>query len=74
MPQTRVLTETDGPFGKVDGANLRPIDSWRAVDELAEIWGQRREQVVATLKENLGRLAKTRGGKSPEHRAPIVAV
>ncbi len=74
MPPARVLTETDGPFGKVEGANLRPIDSWRAVDKLAEVWGQPREQIVATLKNNLGQLAKTGGGKNPRQHSPVVAV
>lgn len=72
MPQGRVLTETDGPFGKLAGSNLRPVDSWKAVDELATLWSIGREQVVATLKQNLRCLAYTSGAHNPDH-VPVIA-
>lgn len=39
MPPERILTETDGPFGQVDGKALGPAQCEGAVDTLAQLWG-----------------------------------
>lgn len=56
MPRDRVLTETDGPFAKVDGAAALPWDCQLAVAGLADLWGQRPEEIKKRLKQNLRRL------------------
>ena len=39
MPPERVLTETDGPFGQVDGKALDPAECEGAISTLAQLWG-----------------------------------
>ena len=53
MPRDRVLTETDGPFARVDGRPARPWDVERAVGQLTALWGTTREATVAQLLDNL---------------------
>ncbi|WP_046866821.1 Qat anti-phage system TatD family nuclease QatD [Microvirga massiliensis] len=56
MPRDRILPETDGPFGELDGHPLNPWDSERVLPILSGLW-QVPEQVIAqTLKANLRRL------------------
>lgn len=38
MPPERVLTETDGPFGQVNGKALQAAQCEAAVDTLAQLW------------------------------------
>jgi TatD DNase family protein len=57
MPRTRILTETDGPFAQVDDRAAMPWDVDKAVQALAEAWGEPADAVQATLDENLRRLA-----------------
>jgi TatD DNase family protein len=38
MPADRVLPESDGPFGLLDGTAVMPWDSWTIVPFLAECW------------------------------------
>ena len=45
MDQSRVLTETDGPFAKVNGVRARPRDIPLAVQRLAALWGEEPEAV-----------------------------
>jgi TatD DNase family protein len=56
MPQERVLTETDGPFGRKGREILRPNDSWLAVDSLHQIWNCPAEEVKQRLLANLKNL------------------
>lgn len=39
MPLNRTLTETDGPFGEVNGRPLMPAECKSAVGVLSDIWG-----------------------------------
>lgn len=39
MPPERVITETDGPFGQVDGKALKPAECEGAIATLAQLWG-----------------------------------
>lgn len=38
MPIDRVLPESDGPFGEVDGAPVSPWNAWSVAAPLAECW------------------------------------
>lgn len=40
MPKERVVTETDGPFVKVEGRACRPGDCSRAIQELSSTWAR----------------------------------
>ena len=65
MPKERVLTETDGPFAKLDGQSAKPWDAQRATPILAEIWGMPQSDVDRLLHANLGSLVN-RGKKKTE--------
>jgi TatD DNase family protein len=56
MPRDRVLTETDGPFGTLNGQSVFPWDVERATLALADIWGVDRGHVANLLHDNLRRL------------------
>jgi TatD DNase family protein len=58
MPRERVLTETDGPFARVerDGPPLHPWDAEKAHDELASSWGMEVDRVGKVIAQNLRRL------------------
>jgi TatD DNase family protein len=56
MPRDRILPETDGPFGSLDGESLEPIDSGRVHDQLAELWGMTPQEAAAKLLTNFRRL------------------
>jgi TatD DNase family protein len=56
LPRERVLTETDGPFGMVNGKALFPWDTQQAVTGIASIWGLQEQDVEFSLRENLRRL------------------
>lgn len=58
LPRDRVLTETDGPFGRDGSRPLQPEDSWQAVAMLADIWKVDQAEVVATLRKNLESLSE----------------
>jgi TatD DNase family protein len=64
IPRSRVLTETDGPFGKLENRALKPVDSWTAVDQLAEIWCLPMDEVADLLLGNLRALGSA--GLKPE--------
>ena len=59
MPIDRVLPESDGPFGVVNGEPAMPWDAWTIVAPLAECWhmGPRavEQQIMATFRALLGR-------------------
>lgn len=55
MGRNHVLTETDGPYVRVQSRPARPSDVASVVDGLARIWGGEREQVRAQLMDNCAR-------------------
>ncbi len=57
-PRDRVLTETDGPFIKLDGREIRPSDIKLAEEGLSEIWGTNPEDAGLRIRENLKNLLK----------------
>ncbi len=56
IPKSRILTETDGPFGKFRNDPLMPWDSEIAETQLATLWGASPVDVKAQLSDNLRRL------------------
>ncbi len=56
MPPERVLTESDGPFGKLRGKSLMPGDVGVCYDHLASCWEVSQEEVENTVMENFVRL------------------
>lgn len=55
-PHDRILTETDGPFIKLDGRDIRPSDIESTQKGLSEIWGINVEDVALRIRENLKKL------------------
>ena len=60
MPKDRLLTESDGPFARLDGQPARPADVHKAVDVLAGLWREPRRTVQRRLLYNLQRLTASR--------------
>jgi TatD DNase family protein len=56
MPKERILTESDGPFARLDGQSLVPWDVEKAIDALAEIWSSDRANAERLLNMNLRQL------------------
>lgn len=57
MPRDRILTETDGPFAKMDSVPLRPAECGAALDALASLWGVSHDEAQAVVLENFRLLA-----------------
>lgn len=58
IPKNRLLIETDGPFAKVMGRNLKPEDANLAVPYLSEIWEMPTGAVINQLRTNLQQIGK----------------
>lgn len=58
-PKDRVLTETDGPFIKVNGRDIRPSDIKSTQIALSQIWDVNEEDVGHRIKENLKDLLRS---------------
>jgi TatD DNase family protein len=56
MPRERILTESDGPFARVDGAPALPWHVETASRTLAEMWSASHTEVKQTLIRNLADL------------------
>ncbi|MDT5121111.1 MAG: TatD DNase family protein [Acidobacteriota bacterium] len=56
IPTNRILTETDGPFIRVDGRAIQPTDIKQTEIGLAEIWRMNPQQVTQIISENFKRL------------------
>ena len=56
MPLDRIMTETDGPFARVNDLPLQPWDAGIALESLGRLWGVTQEEASAVLKGNIGRL------------------
>lgn len=57
MPRDRVLTETDGPFGTVNGRAAYPWDASQVAFSLADLWREDRSAISRQLRINLTALA-----------------
>lgn len=53
IPKDRILTESDGPFAKLNGEVLMPWDAEKANDYLVNIWGSSLQETNSRLNENL---------------------
>jgi TatD DNase family protein len=56
LPKERLLTETDGPFGKVDGRDARPADVATTIDKLARLLSISAPELTDIVADNLKRL------------------
>ena len=56
MPRDRLLTESDGPFARVNGRSALPWDSNRVVVWLARTWDEPVEVVERRIRDNLRNL------------------
>ena len=52
MDRSRVLTESDGPFAKIQGGCARPRDIPLTIQGLARIWGEDPEAARAVVVAN----------------------
>ena len=58
MPRDRVLTETDGPFAKIQNETLYPWHAQGAVEDLSRIWKVPVVEAESQLKSNLRALVE----------------
>lgn len=58
MPRERVLTETDGPFGRSDEGPLMPWEAADAVGTLALLWEVSEVEATSVIASNLRRLGE----------------
>lgn len=58
MPQTRVITETDGPFVKVGNRPSLPWDVGLAIDMLSKLWEVHRDQAREIVSANANTLLR----------------
>lgn len=56
LPSDRLLTETDGPFTRVDGRVSKPSDVQLAVAALADLQSRPSDEVALVVRANLKRL------------------
>ena len=61
MPKDRLLTESDGPFAKIDGRSAWPWEAGEAVVEVAKLWDVTSELVERQLLANLAKLGRAAG-------------
>ncbi|MBN8741072.1 MAG: TatD family hydrolase [Xanthomonadaceae bacterium] len=52
MPPSRILPESDGPFGSLDGEALNPWDAWLMVAQLADLWNKQEDEVGRAMFQN----------------------
>ena len=52
MPRDRVLPESDGPFGLLNGQPICPWEAWSVARHLADVWGEPQRDVEARLLSN----------------------
>lgn len=58
LPRARVVTETDGPYVKVDGRTSEPRDIPNIVRSLAEAWNEDPDETGARIIGAMGDIAK----------------
>jgi GNAT superfamily N-acetyltransferase len=58
LPLDRILTETDGPFVKRDGAAVRPYGVVATVQQLAKVFEQSEQLMAQTIVRNLATLLR----------------
>lgn len=63
MPRERVLTETDGPFGKHQRRSLIPSDAALAIPMLAQLWTLSEHDVSTHVRKALTKIGELAGTK-----------
>lgn len=63
MPKDRILTESDGPFARIDGAPALPWNVENALKALSKIWAAPVNDVKEILHRNLRRLSAVHEAK-----------
>ena len=56
MPRDRILTETDGPFGKLNGQPLKPWQSDKCHEQIAQVFNDTADGVRASILSNFRQL------------------
>lgn len=56
IPKSKLLLETDGPFIKIKGRQIKPIDTNQLILRLQGVWQDPYEQVVKQLRKNVENL------------------
>lgn len=56
IPETRILTETDGPYAKRGNREIMPSDIPHAVSELASLWAVSTAAAARQIQENFERV------------------
>lgn len=64
MPRERVLTETDGPFVKIENRSALPWDADRAIESLTALWTASEAEVRDQLIDNLKKLVSYKTEKN----------
>lgn len=59
MPKDRILPETDGPFGSINGEVCEPGDQGRVYQKVGELWGCSAVEVETTMTRNFRRLVES---------------
>jgi TatD DNase family protein len=67
MPRNRVLLESDGPFGTIDGKPVYPWDTQRVLPVLASLWGESVDTVQERVTRAFREIVK---GDMPTGRGP----
>ena len=52
MPKERVLPESDGPFGLVQGRPANPWDAWAVTSMLGELWREEESEIATRFVSN----------------------
>jgi TatD DNase family protein len=52
MPRDRILPESDGPFGILDGRPAYPWEAWNVATRIGDIWNEPCDAVKASLNAN----------------------
>lgn len=69
LPPGRVLTETDGPFLRIQGKAARPAQVEEPIAFLASMWGWTQDEVLLRIRHNLRALVPMRDNQSsPNNR------
>lgn len=63
MPKERVLTETDGPFGKLQQRTLIPSDASLAIPMLSQLWSVTEQDVSTHVRKALTKIGELAGAQ-----------
>jgi TatD DNase family protein len=65
LPSDRILTESDGPYAKLNGAPANPWDVSAVEEYLSKVWRRSRVDVSATIWANFRRIIEPLGVSPP---------